>query len=207
VSMHIIELQPSRSHLHGATLAQQDLSRALSALSDLNGDSAVFLLNLSNATSVTGSYLRATLHWALLCGQAAVSQPIHPLVHGAWAVKPLPLFPMVVAPSAAVAEEVHDFFGARNLPLLQALKWTKSEITSARLVGALDSFLLGTLLKLAQFGEATAGELADKSKEAITPNAWSNRLAALFMLRLVTRNRAGKFWKYAPIAKEVQSWG
>jgi hypothetical protein len=207
VIVQIIELRPRSPHLHGATLAQDDLTRVLSSFSALNGDSAILLLNLSDVTSVTGSYLRATLHWALLCGQATVSQPVHPPGHAAWAVKPLPLFPMVIAPSIGVAEEVHDFFGSRNLPLLQALKWTKSEIISARLIGALDSFLLGTLLKLAQFGEATAGELADKSEEVITPNAWSNRLAALFMLRLVTRNRAGKFWKYAPTAREVQSWG
>ena len=68
--LRLIELGPNRPHLYGATAGQQHLSRLLPELNGLNGQATAFLLNLSGVTSVTGSYLRATVHWALLCGKA-----------------------------------------------------------------------------------------------------------------------------------------
>jgi hypothetical protein len=203
----IIELDPDPPHLHGATLAQRHLSDVLPALRALNGEPAIFLLDLSKATSVTGSYLRGTVYWALLCGQAEAAESTAPASADKWAVRPLPLFPAVVGGSTEVIDDVNDFFQARNLAILQVTERSKSAFKSARLLGALDRHLASTLSSLAQLGEATAGDLAAKSSESITVNAWSNRLGDLYSLRLVTRRRDGKFWQYSPLALEIQTWG
>jgi hypothetical protein len=203
----VIELKPGRQHLHGATLAQEHLSRLLPSIANLNGESAVFLLNLSDATSVTGSYLRATVYWAFLCGQADV-QGIPKASHvDPWSVRPMPLFPVVFGGSAEVIDDVHDFFRVRNLPILHITKRTKSALKVGQLLGSLDAFLTSTLFSLAKLREGTAAELAEKSSESITVNAWSNRLADLFLLRLVKRNRSGKFWRYSPTVQEITLWG
>ena len=202
----ILELIPDRPHLYGATLAQTHLDRLLPALSTLNGDSAVFMLNLADVTSITGSYLRASVHWAFLCGQAEVQGTSKASHLDAWAIRPLALFPAVVGGSAEVVDEVHDFFRTRSLPLLHVTKRTKSALKVARLLGTLDTFLASTLLALTKLGEATAAELSANSNESITVNAWSNRLADLYLLRLVTRSRNGKFWRYSPLAEEITLW-
>lgn len=207
MSMRIIELIPDRQHLYGATAAQEHLSRVLPALSSLSSDSAVFMLHLSDVTSVTGSYLRATLQWAFLCGQADVQGTAKASHIDPWAIRPLPLFPAVVGGSADVIDEVHDFFRARNLPIMHITKRTKATLKVAQVLGRLDTFLASTLLNLTKLGEATAAELAEDSKESITVNAWSNRLADLYLLRLVMRSRSGKFWRYSPLAEEITLWG
>ena len=206
MQLNIIELAPDCVHLHGATLAQQHLSKVLPELNGLNGDPAVILLNLANATSVTGSYLRGTVHWALLCGQAAATGSLATPAMEKWAVRPLPLFPAIIGGSDEIVDDVNDFFTARNLPILQANKRSKSQLMSARLLGSLDRYLGATLLALAKLREATAAELAASSGETITVNAWSNRLNDLYSLRLVTRKRDGKFWRYSPLAEEIKTW-
>jgi len=201
-----VEIAPDRPHLHGATLAQQHLSEVLPALNSLNGDATLFVLDLSSAASVTGSYLRGIVHWALLCGQAEANGGPHPSGTDKWAVRPLPLFPVIFGGSEEVVDDVNDFFRARNLPILQATKRPKSALKSARLLGSLDRYLASTLFSLTKLREATAADIAAKSDESITVNAWSNRLGDLYGLRLVTRRRAGKFWLYSPLAQDIKTW-
>jgi hypothetical protein len=204
--MRIVQLIPDRAHLHGATLAQEHLYGVRSQLPSSNDEATVFLLDLSNATSVTGSYLRATVHWALMCGQAEAQGKNGAFTADPWGIRPLPLFPAVAATSAEIVDDVHDFFASRNLPLLNVVKRTKSSLKVGQLLGSVDRMLASTLFTLVGLGEATAADIAAKSNESITVNAWSNRLADLYMLRLVTRRRSGKFWHYSPLAQEVRSW-
>jgi hypothetical protein len=204
--MKIITLRPDSEHLHGATLAQRHLTVVQNEFSSLDGEPALFVLDLSDAKSVTGSYLRATVLWALLCGRAdAANESTNGHVEK-WAVRPLPIFPSIIAKSPELLDDVDDFFRVRNLPILLTLSHNKNGLTSARLLGSLDSFLVSTLTRLVRQKQATAAELADASQEAITVNAWSNRLADLHSLRLVTRERSGKFWRYEPLAKEITLW-
>ena len=199
-------LSPEDEHLHGATLAQKHLSDLLPELTKPTAEPTIFLIDLSKAVSVTASYLRATAHWALLCGQAEVQErrnesPLEP-----WAIRPLPLFPIVKKGNAEVMADVDDFFRTRALPILVASKFSNNGVKEVRLLGELDSVLAHTLQSLVELGEATAKQLADKSKETITVNGWSNRLADLYLLRLVTRRRDGKFWHYSPITKSITLW-
>lgn len=199
-------LSPDSKHLHGATLAQAHMAEILPELSKPTVEPIIFLLDLSKATSVTASYLRATAHWALLCGQAEVQNTGSPASLEPWAVRPLPLFPLVIKGNAEVMADVDDFFRTRSLPILVAFKNAATGIKEARLFGQLDPVLAHTLQALMDIGEATAKQLSDQSKETITVNGWSNRLADLYLLRLVTRRREGKFWHYSPIAKSITLW-
>lgn len=202
----ILRLNPAREHLHGATLAQEHLEKLLPLLSKPSVEPIVFLLDLSNAVSVTASYLRATLHWALLCGQADVQQKTFDGTLSDFSVRPLPLFPVVTGCSNEVIADVDDFFRGRSLPLHHVTKFTECELKSARLLGTLDSVLATTLRQLGEAREATAAQLAEQGGEAITVNGWSNRLADLYLLRLVTRRRSGKFWIYSPLVKSITLW-
>jgi hypothetical protein len=206
MKFRIARLSPSAEHLHGATLAQAHMAELAPELSRPTAEPIIFLLDLSRAVSITSSYLRATVHWALLCGQAEVQNRAGTVLADPWAVRPLPLFPLVTQGNAEVMVDVDDFFRTRSLAILVASKIYKDEIKDARLIGQLDPVLAHTLQALDDFGEATAKQLSDQSKETITVNAWSNRLADLHLLRLVTRRRDGKFWQYSPIAKTIRLW-
>jgi hypothetical protein len=192
--------------LYGATLAQQHVEPLLPEFSSPGTDSIVFLLDLSGTMSVAASYIRATLHWTFLCGQADARE--NRLAGGLekWAVRALPLFPAVKGGSPEVIADVDDFFRHRGLPLLLVTKRTTSRIKAARLLGTLDGFLQTTLQLLIAKGEATAMQLAEQSSEKITVNGWSNRLADLYLLRLVIRKRSGKFWIYSPLTESLSSW-
>jgi hypothetical protein len=202
----ILQLLPDADHLHGATLAQTHMSELLPELSKPTAEPIIFLLDLSKAVSVTASYLRATAHWALLCGQAEVQDTGSTASLDPWAVRPLPLFPFLKKGNAEVMADVDDFFRTRTLPILVASKISNAGVKGARLLGQLDPVLAHTLQALMDLGEATAKQLSDQSKETITVNGWSNRLADLYLFRLVTRRREGKFWHYSPIAKSITLW-
>ncbi|MBA2540165.1 MAG: helix-turn-helix transcriptional regulator [Deltaproteobacteria bacterium] len=64
-----------------------------------------------------------------------------------------------------------------------------------RLLGQLDPSLVKTLDEVAKRGEVSAGDLAEVDR-AIGPTAWSNRLAALYQLRLVRRKKDGRRLNY-----------
>lgn len=201
-----LELKASRQHLFGASSAQADMTLIMRELQDRSPTSVVLVVDMSGVESISGSYLRATVLWALLCGQAEAKQTPVASLADPWAVRPLPLFPVLTQCSPAIAEEVHDFFAQRALPVALVTEGSPPEIEKAAILGRLDGFLFSTLRSLCALGEATAAQLSETSEERITVNGWSNRLADLFALRLVTRQRNGKYWIYSPLAKKFTSW-
>lgn len=206
MGLPVLQIKPGRQHLFGASSAQADMEAVLRQLQEGSGGGVVLALDLSKAESVTGSYLRGTVLWGLLCGQADAKQTPATGLADPWALRPLPIFPVLAGCSMQIAEEVHDFFAQRNLPVLLVTEGSPAEIEKAAILGKLDGFLLSTLQALCQLRQGTAAQLAEKSDERITVNGWSNRLADLFSLRLVTRQRSGKYWIYSPLAKKYTLW-
>ena len=206
MGLSFLQLKSSRQHLFGASSAQADMEPVMRQLHERSDGSVVLAVDLSKAESITGSYLRATVLWALLCGQADAKQTPATSLADPWALRPLPIFPVLTGCSPEIAEEVHDFFAQRNLPVLLVTEGSPPNIEKAAILGRLDGFLFSTLRSLCTLGEATAAQLADTSDERITVNGWSNRLADLYALRLVTRQRSGKYWIYSPLAKKFTSW-
>jgi len=205
--IQVITINPSEPHLHGATLAQRHIGNIVEQLSGASSHPALVLLDLEKTTSVTASYLRGTVLWAILCGQAETDKSFSPGAGEAWAVRPMPLFASVMNCSSEIASDIHDFFGGRGLPILEILEMSSPEVRSSRLLGQLDPILFRTLQEIAGRPEITAAELSENSQEKITINGWSNRLFDLYRLRLVTRRREGKFWKYSAISKSINLWG
>lgn len=206
MTLSLAQLTANRSHLFGASAAQADMEPVVSKLRDRPDGGTIFCLDFRNVQSVTGSYLRATVLWALLCGQADAKQTTAVSLTDPWALRPLPVFPVLIGCSPEVAEEIHDFFAQRNLPALLVTEGSPPSIEKATILGRLDSFLFSTLRSLCAMGEATASQLAETSDERITVNGWSNRLADLFAFRLVTRQRRGKYWVYSPLARRFTLW-
>lgn len=206
MGLPFFQLKPTRQHLYGASSAQADMEPVLRQLQESSGGSVVLNVDLSGAESITSSYLRGTMLWALLCGQADAKQTPATSLADPWALRPLPIFPVLTGCSREVAEEAHDFFAQRNLPVLLVTEGSPPDIEKAAILGRLDSFLFSTVRSLCMLGEGTAAQLAEASDERITVNGWSNRLADLFALRLVTRQRSGKYWIYSPLAKKYTSW-
>ena len=204
--IQIVTITPQEPHLHGATLAQQHSRKIVEQLSGAPTHPSLVMLNFENATSVTASYLRGTLLWTILCGQAEVEKRVSAGGVEPGTIRPIPLFASVMNCSGEIASDIHDFFSGRGLPILQVLKMSPAGPCSSRLLGQLDPLLFRTLQQVADRPEITAAELSQNSREKITINGWSNRLSDLYRLRLLTRRREGKFWKYSAISKSINLW-
>jgi len=98
-------------------------------------------------------------------------------------------FPIMTKVSAHVIDDIEIVLKANG-----GAAWclTKGE---PRIVGALDSTLERTVQEVVRRGEVSAGDLADLDR-AIGATAWSNRLAALYNLRLVRRSKDGRRLNY-----------
>lgn len=204
--IQVINITPKEAHLHGATLAHQHVKEVVGQLSDAPTHPTLFILDFENVTSVTASYLRGTLLWAILCGQAEVDKTVSGAGMEPGSIRPIPLFASIRNCSAEIAGDIHDFFGGRGLPILEILEMTPAGPISTRLLGQLDPLLFRTLQQVADRPNVTAAELSEKSREEITINGWSNRLSDLYRLRLLTRRREGKFWRYSAIAQSISIW-
>lgn len=198
-------IAPPGPHALGATLGQDCMAKLDAELSAAKDQDCGLLLDLSAVKAVNGSFLKATVFWALQCGQAEVQQAM-PTSKDRWAVRPLRIFPAVSGCSGEVADDVIEFFNGRGLPMLHVDKRKPDEFVRARILGNLDPILDRTLAALAKHGEGTAATLAAQSNEKITLNGWNNRLADLHLLRLARRRREGKFWIYSPTAKAISLW-
>ena len=204
--LHIALIRPSAAHLYGATLAQEHLSLATEDWSASTREDTVLMLDLDPVMSITPSYLKATMLWALQCGQAEVQQRQPTASSTPGSVRPLKLFPVVTGCSSDVAADVHEFFLGRGLPILHVTTSVVDRLISGQILGALDPLLVRTFETLVRVGKGTAADLASASGENISLNGWNNRLADLYLLRLVTRRRMGKFWVYAPLVERISPW-
>lgn len=206
VNFRNLLILPPGAHALGAT-AGQDLMRKVEAdLQSATDEDFRLVLDLSSVSAVNGSFLKATVYWALQCGQAFVKD-LKATSAAEWAVRPLRLYPVVLGCTGEVHEEVADFFQGRRLPILHFPKKSKNTSPHPEVLGELDPLLIKTLHLLGNAGEATAVQLAEKSEETISTSGWSNRLADLYLLRLVTRRREGKFWVYAPAIERISTHG
>ncbi len=206
MTLRIVVLKPEIAHAYGATLGEEHIASANSRIRIAIQEDTLLLLDLSDVLSITPSYLKATLLWALECGRTEAQQKSS-LKKTRLGSEPLKLFPAVSGCSLDVASDIHEFFAGRGLPILHITKRRADRLLAAQVFGSLDPLLFRTLDALVEKRTATAAELAEQSAESISVNGWNNRLADLHLLRLVTRRREGKFWIYAPVAERITLWG
>tara|TARA_R110002049_G_scaffold284015_2_gene464541 strand:- start:1268 stop:1900 length:633 start_codon:yes stop_codon:yes gene_type:complete len=202
----VINLQPNRKLLFGSSAAEADLAQLIKMIQGASRPETLVNFDFSEVEAVNGSYLRATLFWAIRCGQADARNEL-PVTGGEPVpIRPYPLFPVVSGCNPEVATEISEFIVPRKVATLLVESGTLPAIGKARIVGHIDKSLGDTLSLLAAIRGGTAKDLANASSEAITVNAWSNRLLDLYQLRIVHRERSGKFWIYRPLAKEHDVW-
>lgn len=206
MQFRIVHIRPNRAHLYGATAAQLDLSEISKLFSTLTTDSLIVQLDFRDAESISGSYLRATVLWCLLAGKAHAEGIPASVSNDPWAIRPLPLYPLVIADNPEILSETDDLLKQRALACLGLNAPAQPPFASAALLGTLDEFLLTTLKLLSECGPCTAQTLKERSNETISTGGWSNRLAALIAHRLVTRERDGKSWIYQTLTKHHTSW-
>jgi len=201
----IVVLTPRPPNAVGATLGQDCMAAAEAGWSSATDKDVALLLDLTGIKAVNASFLKATVYWALQCGEAEVEER-QVTSSEPWAVRPLKLYPCITGCSREVADDVDEFFRGRGAPLLHVDQRDDEALIRGRVLGGLEPAIAATLPALVNAGEATAAELAGKSREKITGNGWNNRLAELHRLRLATRRRHGKFWIYSPTAEHVTLW-
>lgn len=102
-------------------------------------------------------------------------------------------FPVLTKVPANVLDDIEIVLKANG-----GAVWSLSK-GEPRVVGALDPILERTMQEIVKREEVSAGELAELDR-AIGATAWSNRLAALYNLRLVRRSKDGRRLNY------VASW-
>jgi len=205
VSIPNIVLSPRRRQALGATLGQDCIAKMGHLLDQSAQEDRALVLDLTGVTDINGSFLKATVFWALQCGQADVRRAAS-ANSAPWAIRPLKLFPVVTGCSGEVIDEIADFFSGRNLPIMHLEKAASGTRVTRRILGTLDPVLDRTLSGLISLGEGTAADLAARSDETISINGWNNRLADLHLLRLATRKRQGKFFFYKSTADAISLW-
>lgn len=198
-----ISIRPSRQHLFGASAAQGDLKEIFDVPA---GSEFVVFFDFTNATSISGSYIRATVGWCLTCGRMHAEGIERSDYSDSWAVRPLPVYPVITGGNRDILWEIHDFLKHREMTCLLVQSHDRIPFKEAEILGKLDDFLFVTLRKVASAATASAQFLKESSLEKITVGGWSNRLAALLASRLVMRIREGKTWNYQALGKEYKPW-
>ena len=206
VKFETLTIRPSRAHLFGATAAQSDLEALAGMIQNQENRDILVCFDFSEAESISGSYIRATLGWCLLCGGMFAEGRKRVDFGDPWSIRPLPIYAVVTGGSREVLFDIHDFLQHREMCSLLIGADVSPPFEHGEILGKLDLFLLDTLKGVASLGSASAQDLKERSTEAITVGGWSNRLAALLSHRLVSRKRDGKSWKYSAIGKEFRIW-
>jgi hypothetical protein len=165
------------------------------------------VLDFDGITGVNASYIKATALWILTCGQLSVTNSVSlasQVPRHEADPRPYDLYVCVTGLAPDLEVEFQEFLRPRHLPLLCAHRLNDESIEEAKLLGHLDPMLVLTLKAAGKHGTVTAPELYRASPhEGVTVTAWNNRLNDLHALRLVRRIRAGRAWKYQPLAKRI----
>lgn len=188
----------------GATAGQDDAKALLDQTAFTQESATVVVFDFAAVETVNASYLRATVLWLLRAGMAFVKLEEEGIRAVAGGIPPLNAVPAVANVCDEVMDDLSTLLVSEGFPLL--LVERANGPSAGRCLGSLEPALRKTLTALAKTSSATASMLCDQFPErpAIKPPAWSNRLSELYRLRLVSREREGRQWRYASVALEVQ---
>jgi hypothetical protein len=187
----------------GATIGQDDLQ---TILPQITADSTIVLFDFAAVEVVNSSYLRATVMWLLHAGMLFVDMEEGRARAAPADLQPLNVIPMVMNIRGEVMDDVTTKLDSESLPLLHV---DGPDRRTARCLGRLDPALRDTLSALTKMKSATATLLWEQfpQRPPIKPPAWSNRLSDLHRLRLCTREREGRQWRYHSVIGEEVRFG
>jgi hypothetical protein len=194
IEIQIKNLAGRSKFLTGATIGQQhgDLVAAKLAGASKASDQVVAILDFEGIEFASASYLKA----AVL--DLARKERRHLDPSEVW------IFPVMHNLSDELREELSIVCRSERFPSLEVTKYSQKGLAAGRIYGEIDDTLKRSLQLLQSSAPTTAAELAGQSPdEKINVTAWNNRLAELFRLRLATRFKESRFWKYEPVIKEI----
>jgi hypothetical protein len=145
----------------------------------------ILLLSFRGVEFVTGSIFKAT--WHRLHPDDGVVVPS-----------------MVAHLSDDVRAEFAIYLRSERVAGLEALDWRGTDVTLATLHGLLEDSAMNALQAVASNAGSTAPQLQSASSEVVSPTAWTNRLNELHRQGLALREKAGRAWRFFPLAREVR---
>ncbi|MDI3290720.1 hypothetical protein QHF83_45830 [Polyangium sp. 15x6] len=169
-----------RTILAGRLAGQGDCPLLVAAARQVPGGSP-FVLDLAGVEVISASYFSAAL-WPL------------------WSLNEPEVYPVLANIPADGVDDILLVLKDQN-----AAVWRERSALprghAPELLGTLDPPLKTTLQFVLEKGEATAADLFE-SDRTIGVTAWSNRLAALYQIRILRRRKDGRRLIYAPSWKE-----
>jgi hypothetical protein len=194
IDLQIKNLAGRSKFLTGATLGQKHeelITQSLLADSP-KSDQLIVILDFNGIEFASASYFKATV---LTLAKKIVSCPPY---------SEITFFPILRNLSDEHREELSLACRSERFPSLEVTKFAQKSLAVGRMYGEIENTFKRSLQFLQNSAPATAVKLAEQSPdEQINVTAWNNRLAELFRLRLATRFKEGRFWKYQPVIKEI----
>ena len=145
----------------------------------------ILLLSFRGVEFVTGSIFKAT--WHRLHPDEGVAVPS-----------------MVAHLSDDVRAEFAIYLKSERVAGLEALDWSGTDVTLATLHGLLEDSAMNALQAVTANAGSTAPQLQCASPEVVSATAWTNRLNELHRQGLALRQKAGRAWRFFPLAREVR---
>jgi hypothetical protein len=184
----LVDLGGGRPQLAGKVLGEHVFKDVITPALGARAENAVLILSMRDVAFVTSSFLKAT--WLQLHPE---SEPAVPS--------------MVAHLSEDVRTEFGVFLRGHARAGLEAVDWSADGVLLARVHGQIEVASLHALRAVLRRPGSTAPELHAKSREGVSATAWTNRLNELHRQGLVCREKAGRAWRFFPIAKEIEENG
>ena len=183
--IRLVDLGRREPQLAGRALGDRLYNETIApALSDAS-DETLVLLSFRGVEFATGSIFKATWH------------RLHP-------TEGVVVPSMVAHLSDDVRSEFAIYLKSERVAGLEALDWRRTEVTLATLHGHFEDSALSALQAVTTNAGSTAPQIQSASDETVSPTAWTNRLNELHRQGLAVRQKAGRAWRFYPMAREVQ---
>lgn len=183
--VRLLELGLGEKHLAGRSIGDERFKKVIEPARRALEPQHVLLLSFRHVEFATGSFFKATWH------------ALHP--------DSGPAVPSAVAHlSDDVREEFSIYLRGHRLLGLEAVDWNESEVIAASVHGHVEESEFAALEALCTNPGATAPELQARSADDVSATAWTNRLNELHRQGLAFRQKAGRAWRFFPIAREVR---
>ncbi len=207
IKIVISDMLGSRAYAAGALLGTKHFDLAKNKIRDSieSSDEISVLLDFDKVEFATPSYLKTMLLSLYNCSRLFTQSLTYEEAKEANSeLEPFPLIPILENASEDVEDAVNEVFGRRGVAIFSAVRIDEGKVASARLLGKLDPAIKDTLQFCSEYGETTAGDLAKNLPAVgIRPSGWSNRLAELHRLRLLSRRKAGRSLVYTSLTEEI----
>ena len=176
----------------GATLGNR---HRLGLLDQIPRDllTSTVLVDFALLEGVTASYLKAFLAPLLESNDTATASSLDDALR---------IHVFVVNLGDDIREDLNAALASIGKPCLEAIEWSEDGVTRARIHGPIEQKIADAFDDLITVGGGTAADMRQRDR-SVGVTGWHYRLGELHKLGFARRTKAGRSWKYEPIATEV----